>query len=593
MKLLLTDGDAASRRRIRNILEREGYQVCEAEDGKTATELLSHAGGPRLVVLDLTNPAIDGPALCRFVRSQYGRPCVYIILLASNETDYPTTRSLQAGADDHLIKPFDVGELKARLAAGRRILALEDKLLHEARHDSLTHLPNRKVFLERVEACVSKARQQERYNFAVLFLDINRFKGINASLGNVAGDELIIQISRRLAGSIRLPDPDRRSTIRRPARQGPGDLLARLDGDEFAILLDDIRDTSDAVRVAERIHARLKSPFTIRGQELPATVSIGIAVSGTGYSSAQDVLHEANTAMHRAKDLGYSRYEICDPAVHARVIARLSLENDLRFAVDREEFVLSYQPIFSLLDDRVSGFEALIRWRRPGYGLVMPAEFISVAEETGLILPIGSWVLREACRQIRDWQERFPQEHQLTLAVNVSAKQLAQPDFVDRVAQILRDSSVPPKSIKLEITESVAMRDMEEAALVMSKLVGLGLGMCIDDFGTGYSSFAYLRRFRFNTLKLDRTFVSDIESSQENLKIAQAIISVGRHLDMDVVAEGVETAGQANALRSMGCQYAQGYHFAKPMGAGDAEKLLDLRGTSLISSCGTISEWLC
>ncbi|HKT88835.1 MAG TPA: diguanylate cyclase, partial [Candidatus Sulfotelmatobacter sp.] len=210
MKLLLTDGDAASRRRTRDILEREGYQVCEAEDGKTATELLSHAGGPRLLVLDLMNPAVDGAALCRFVRNQYGRPYVYIILLASNETQYPLACGLQAGADDHLRKPFDLSELKARLAAGRRILALEDKLLHEARHDSLTQLPNRKVFLERVEACVSKARQQRGYNFAVLVLDIDRFKNINASLGNVAGDELMIQLSRRLAGSIRLRDPNRR-----------------------------------------------------------------------------------------------------------------------------------------------------------------------------------------------------------------------------------------------------------------------------------------------------------------------------------------------------------------------------------------------
>lgn len=592
MKILVTDDDAVSRLRTREVLEREGFQVYEADDGETATELLSRAGGPRLVVLDLTNAAVDGPALCRFVRSQYGCPYVYIVLLASKETKSQLADGLQAGADDYITKPCDLAELKSRLAVGRRVLDLQDKLLHEGRHDSLTQLPNRKVFLERVEACVNKAKQQKGYNFAVLFLDVDRFKSINASLGHPAGDELLLQLSRRLAGSIRLPDPNRRRTAGPHARLQPGDLLARLAGDEFAILLDGIRDISDAVRVAERIQTRLKSPFSIRGQRLPASASIGIAVSGTGYGAAQDVLRDADTAMHRAKSLGYSRYDICDPVVHARVIARLSLENDLRFAVDREEFALCYQPIFSLLDGRINGFEALIRWRRPGYGLVMPGEFISVAEETGLILPIGTWVLREACQRIHQWRERFPQEHALTVAVNVSAKQLAQPDFVDQVARILQESRVPPSSLKLEVTESVAMQDAEEAALVLSRLIGIGVGMCIDDFGTGYSSFAYLRRFRFKTLKLDRTFVCDIENSHEDLKIAQAIISVGRNLDMDVVAEGVETAGQANVLRSMGCHYAQGYHFVKPMGSRDVESLLDQHYTPVLGSCGTMSEWV-
>lgn len=592
MKILVTDDDPVSRLRTCDILEREGYEVYEAEDGRSATELLISTAGPRLAVLDLTLPGLDGPTVCRSVRSQYGRAYVYVIFVVPKESKAAAVRHSRTGADDYITRPFDLNELTARLRIGRRVLELEDRLLHESRHDSLTHLPNRKAFLERVEACVKRARRQKDYNFAVLFLDIDRFKSINASLGHAAGDEVILQLSRRLAGSIRLADPDGRksNTYDQPGRE-PGDLLARLAGDEFAILLDGICDTSDAVRVAERIQRRLKSPFTIAQQMLPTSVSIGIAASSTSYGSAQDVMRDADTAMYRAKSQGYSKYEICDPVMQGRVIARLRLENDLRGAVDRKEFVLSYQPIFSLLDGHISGFEALIRWQRSAREIVTPTEFISIAEETGLVVPIGHWVLREACRQIRAWRERFPQQRRLTVAVNVSAKQLAHPDFVDQVAGVLRESCVPPTSLKLELTETLAMRDTEQTAAVLSKLMSLGVGMSIDDFGTGYSSFAYLRRFRFDTLKLDRTFVSEIESSPQDLKIAQAIVSVGRSLEMDVVAEGVETAGQAKVLRSIGCQYAQGYYFAKPMGSREAECLLDLQGTALAPSCGLIGEW--
>lgn len=592
MKILVTDDDPVSRLRTCDMLEREGYEVYEADDGRSATALLFSAAGPRLAVLDLTIPGLDGSTICRSVRSQYSRAYVYIIFVVPNELKAATVRHSKTGADDYITRPFDLSELTARLRIGQRILELEDKLLHEARHDSLTHLPNRKVFLERVEACVKKARQQKDYNFAVLFLDIDRFKSINASLGHEAGDELILQLSRRLAGSIRLADrDDRKSNAYDQTRREPGDLLARLAGDEFAILLDGICDTSDAVRVAERIQRRLKSPFTVAQQMLPASVSIGIAAGSTSYASAQDVLRDADTAMYRAKSQGYSKYEICDPVMQGRVIARLRLENDLRGAVDRREFVLSYQPIFSLVDGRISGLEALIRWRRSDQELVMPVEFISVAEETGLIVPIGHWALHEACRQIRAWQERFQQEQRLTVAVNVSAKQLAHPDFVDQVADVLRESCIPPASLKLELTESLAMRDTEQAASVLSKLMDLGIGMLIDDFGTGYSSFSYLRRFRFDTLKLDRTFVSEIEDSPPDFKIAQAIVSVGRSLEMDVVAEGVETAGQANVLRSIGCRYAQGYYFAKPMGSREAECLLNVQGTALAPSRGSVGEW--
>jgi diguanylate cyclase (GGDEF)-like protein len=595
-KILVASDNPVSRFRIREMLGREGYRVYEADEARWSDELLVRTDGLRMAVLDLASPGMNGDTLCqtlRTLRTEHGRSYVYVLLMASEESkEEELARGLDAGADDYISMPNDFVELKARLGIGRRILQLQDKLLHETRHDALTQLPNRKVFLERVEACVKKARLQKDYNFAVLFLGIDRFKSINASFGQKAGDELILQLSRRLAGSIRVPGREERaSRMRSPGRQESGDLLARLAGDEFAILLDGIRDTSDTVRVADRIQTRLNSPFAIAGHMLLATVSIGIASSDTRYATGQDVLRDADTAMYRAKTVGYSRYEICDPVVHSGVIARLKLENDLRGAIDHDEFLLFYQPIYSLTAGRAVGMEALIRWQRAGQGsLVTPAEFIPVAEETGLIVPIGRWALREACRQIRIWQERFPHEQRLTVAVNVSAKQLAQSDFVDEVAQALRDSGIAPSSLKLELTETVAMRDTEQAASVLSKLIALGIGMCIDDFGTGYSSFAYLRRFRFSTLKLDRAFVSEIEDSPEDFKIAQAIVSVGRNLEMDVVAEGVETPGQVDLLRAIGCHYAQGYHFAKPMEARDAESLLSLSGATPDQSCGTIRE---
>jgi predicted signal transduction protein with EAL and GGDEF domain len=464
------------------------------------------------------------------------------------------------------------GELRREAAYN---LELHVRLLHDAYHDSLTQLRNRPFFLDLLKQCVKRAKRHANYKFAVVFVDVDRLKAINDAYGHVTGDQLLVQISERLISSIRTDEIGQRTPpATRSMRPAGSDVLARLGGDEFAILLDDIRDPSDGARVAERVLQNLAVPFLINGAELQVTASIGIALSGAGHSAAGDVLRDAVTAMYRAKSSEGSRYEICDPTMHEVVVNRLKLEDGLRNAVQRDEFEVYYQPIVSLRDSRLTGFEALVRWQRPDFGLVPPGEFISIAEETGLIVPIGSWVMREACRQMSVWCFEFPCVAQMTMSVNVSARQFAQPDLVDKVDQVLRGASLAAQNLKIELTESVAMRDAQRAAAILGGLRALGVRTSVDDFGTGYSSLSYLQRLSLNTLKIDRSFVSQIESSHEGHEIVRAIANLAHGLGMDVVAEGVETPAQAERLRSLGCEYAQGYYFSKPLDRARAELLL-------------------
>jgi predicted signal transduction protein with EAL and GGDEF domain len=581
MKILIADDDAISRCLVQKTLQRGGYEVLAVENGRSAAECLSSADGPRLALLDWVMPELDGLSVCRQIRSRSNHPYIYMILLTSKESREDMVRGFEAGADDYLTKPCDPEELKARLRAGQRILRLQDKLIQDARQDPLTGLPNRAFFLDQLARCVKRKRRAD-YIFAVLFVDIDGFKIVNDSLGHFAGDQLIVQIAERLVSSVRREDVVSRSAdVTGPARQSGEYTLARMGGDEFTVLLDDIRDASDGIRVAERIQQKLASPFLLSGQEVFITASIGIALSAAGYSTAEEILRDADTAMYRAKALGKSRYEICDPAMHARAVSRLKLETDLRRAMDREEFRVHYQPIVSLRDCRIIGFEALLRWQRPGFGLVMPGEFVPVAEETGLILFSGLWVLREACRQMRAWNLQFPSDPAFTVAVNLSGKQFAQPDLVNQVGHILREACLDPHYLKLELTESVTMRDVERAARILGELKKLGVRLSMDDFGTGYSSLSYLRRFSLDTLKIDRSFVSEMENSSENRAIVQMIMSLGRDLGMEMVAEGVETAEQVSLLKSLGCEYAQGYFFSKPIDQeGMVEVLLKSRGSA-------------
>jgi diguanylate cyclase (GGDEF)-like protein len=438
--------------------------------------------------------------------------------------------------------------------------AAEEQLLHEAYHDALTGLPNRALFTDRLGRSVLRAKRSEGYMFAVLFLDLDGFMVVNDSLGHMAGDHLLMGIGRRLEACVR-----------------GGDTVARLGGDEFAILVNDIHAVSDALRMVDRVREGLTMPFLLGGHEVFTSASIGIAVSDRRYDRPVEMLRDADTAMYRAKALGKAHHVVFDQAMHTSVVNRLKIETDLRRALERNEFWVAYQPIVEVEGGRVAGFEALVRWEHPERGPVSPAEFIPAAEETGLIIPLDLWVIREACRQVRAWHARPADGPPLILSVNLSSKQFARPDLVDRIGQILDDTGIEPTCLKLEVTESVLMGHPELAAEKLKRFKERGLGLSMDDFGTGYSSLSYLHKFPFNTLKIDRSFVSRIGARGENAEIVATIVALAHNLGMNVVAEGVETAEQEAQLRALRCEYAQGFFYSRPLRANDVEALLARR----------------
>ena len=433
----------------------------------------------------------------------------------------------------------------------------EEQLRHDAFHDPLSGLPNRALFADHVKLTIARAKRHASRRFAVLFCDLDRFKVINDSLGHVAGDQLLVEVARRLENCLR-----------------QGDTVARVGGDEFTILLDDLANDAEAMSVAERIQQEISAAIVLTGREVFTTMSIGVAVGTGAYSDPEDILRDADTAMYRAKSLGKARHVVFDHSMHASAVNLLQIETDLRKALDKDQFYLLYQPIVSLDNFKLCGFEALVRWHHPERGLVSPLDFIPIAEETGQIIQLGEWALEEACRQMREWQEKYPQASPFFMSVNLSAKQFNHTMLMAQVDNVLRKTGLNPRQLKLEITEGAVMENIDTATEMLRHLRDLGVQLAIDDFGTGYSSLSYLHRFPIDTLKIDRSFVTRMGNNLENVEIVRTIVMLAQVLGMDVVAEGVETKDQLKLLRDLKCEYGQGYYFSRPSSPADAEKII-------------------
>jgi diguanylate cyclase (GGDEF)-like protein/PAS domain S-box-containing protein len=430
---------------------------------------------------------------------------------------------------------------------------VEEQLVYQAVHDQLTGLHNRVTFVDRLELAIRRTKRHPERSFAVLCLDLDRFKVVNDSLGHVKGDELLVAVAERLRTCVR-----------------PEDTVARQGGDEFSVLLEEIGGLPDAVLVTDRILEAMRRPFALRDAEVFTSASIGIAPAAAHYTRAEEVLRDADIAMYRAKALGKARHEVFLAGMHASAVALLELESDLRRAAGRGELRLHYQPIVELSSGELVGFEALLRWEHPSRGLLYPDQFVRVAEETGLIVEMGWWALAEACRQMNQWQERWDPERRLSVSVNLSGRQFAETDLVERVRDVLAGSGLPASRLALEITESIVMENNELATAQIEALRALGVQLHIDDFGTGYSSLSYLHRFPVHTLKIDRSFVCRIGSQGEHAEIVRTITRLAHNLGLKVVAEGVETPEQCLHLRNMLCHYGQGYHFSEPADAAGA-----------------------
>ncbi|GAB4537037.1 MAG: hypothetical protein Tsb0014_25370 [Pleurocapsa sp.] len=577
--ILIVDDTLENLRLLSSMLTEQGYTVRKATNGQMTLKVVQTLP-PDLILLDIMMPDMNGYEVCQILKANPATAAIPIIFLSALDDVLDKVKAFQIGAIDYITKPFQIEEVLVRVrnqlalkAAQQEIYQLNahleervkertqeltaanEKLREMATYDDLTGLVNRFEFMEQLGQFLYRAKIDSAYQFAVLYLDCDRFKIVNDSLGHVVGDELLKKIAHQLRNIVREKD-----------------ILARLGGDEFAIILSEISHLDRAIEVAERILTVLKQPFGCNSYEIFINVSIGIVLSNPDYEQPEHILRDADTAMYRAKDLGRGQYQIFTPKMYHAAHQLLEIETNLHRAIRQKEFVVYYQPIINLNTGRIVGFEALVRWLHPQHGLIPPGSFLPIAEETGLICTIGSLVMEQACAQLAQWKQQGFED--LKVYINLAAQQLSQANLVQEIDRILAETQLTSDSIKLEITESSMMQNLQSTKLLIQQLRERGIQFSIDDFGTGYSSLSQLQTFPVNTLKIDRCFVNHLDGTTQNLKLIPIILSIAKVMDMDVVAEGIETEQQLAQLRTLDCHFGQGFFFSKPLNAEDASNLL-------------------
>jgi diguanylate cyclase (GGDEF)-like protein len=597
--ILIVDDEPRNFDVIESLLNRYDYELNYASSGQEALESLEILDID-LILLDVMMPDMDGIEVCERIKAIPKYRPIPIIMITALTAKEDLAQCLNAGATDFISKPVSALELRARVQSmlsmkqqydalqisldrqsvleaekrellENRNLELEkqvnartaalksasDMIIHNSLHDALTDLPNRRFLLERIDQAIKRSQQFDSYGYAILFLDLDQFKVINDSLGHITGDKILIAISEKLKSHLQ-----------------DLYLIARFGGDEFVILLEYITDANEAIKIAEQILEDFQTPIIFNSGELFVNASIGIVFGTKEYQQAADLLRDADGAMYRAKKQGRNSYQLFDTEMYIQAKKRLDLETDLRQAIERQEFMVYYQPIMDILNgDRLIGFEALVRWQHPTQGMVSPMDFVAIAEETGLIVALDSWVFHKACQQLVKWQAKFVNSPDLRMSINLSVQDIRNPNLLKDIDRILVETGLDGKSITIEITESMLIDDINQTIEILTQIKARNIQVSIDDFGTGYSSLNYIHRLPANYLKIDRSFVNQMQEAERNYQIVRTIIALSNQLGLAVVAEGIETSAQLQILRDLECEFGQGYLFSKPLSVQEVETL--------------------
>ncbi len=585
--ILIVDDTPDNLRFLSQTLSDRGYKVRSVIDGQMALTV-ARSAVPDLILLDIKMPNLDGYEVCRLLKEDGQTREIPVIFLSALDEVLDKVKAFGAGGVDYITKPFQLEEVFARIESQLSLISTkrqlqglnieleqrvfqrtaqleheiaeriraQENLLHSALNDSLTGLPNRALFIERLQEVLNRSHQHSDYLFAVLLLDCDRFKVINNSLGHPTGDQLLVAFARRLEAHLH-----------------PSNTLARIGGDEFAILLEEVESSQDAIDLVGKFQAELENSFLLESNNIHINASIGIVLANKDYCQPEHILRDADTAMYQAKAKGKARYQVFEPDMYHRAVKALKLEAELRKALADQEFTVHYQPIVRLAGQQIVGMEALIRWHPAQGGIIPPSDFIPIAEDSGLIIPIDRWVMFQGCQQLFQWQQQGLPQLPLSISINLSAKHFAKPDLVEQIDRILQESKLDSRCLNLEITESAIIYNEEEASRILNQLKQRQVKLTLDDFGTGFSSLSYLHRFPVDAIKIDRSFVSEGDETIANLEIVRSVLNLAHSLGIEAIAEGIETVRQLAQLNELGCEYGQGYFFFKPLDANKAEQI--------------------